>query len=110
MPKYHIIVYVPVSDAERIRSVMTSAGVGKMGNYDSCSFSVRGTGRFRPLKGAHPTIGTVGTAEEVEEERIEAILETPNENTLKEILRKIRTAHPYEEPAIHVLPMIDENH
>lgn len=103
--RYHLIIYVPVPDAPRIREALARAGAGTLGNYDTCSFSSRGIGRFRPLKGAHPAIGTVGTVEEVEEERIEAMLEVDSEDALREVLSAMTAVHPYEQPAIHVLPM-----
>ncbi len=83
---------------------MADAGAGKIGNYDSCSFSSRGTGRFRGNEASSPTIGEPGVLKEVEEERIEAVA---TEENLKGILTAIKEAHPYEEPAIHVLPMLD---
>ena len=104
MSLYHLIVYVPVEAAPGVRDAMAQAGAGKIGNYDSCSFSSRGTGRFRPLKGAVPAIGTVGLLEEVEEERIEAVV---REEDLMRVLEAILNVHPYEEPAIHVWRMED---
>lgn len=105
--RYHLIVYVPVADAANIRSMMAAAEIGRLGNYDSCSFSCRGIGRFRPLKGANPAIGSIGKTEEVAEERIEVMVEVHGEDELQSIIGKIRAAHPYNEPAIHVLPMIE---
>ncbi|OGE74257.1 MAG: hypothetical protein A3C49_02180 [Candidatus Doudnabacteria bacterium RIFCSPHIGHO2_02_FULL_42_25] len=99
MSKYKVIVYVPVEEADKIRQVMGEAGGGKIGNYDFCSFSVRGVGRFRPLAGANPTIGEVGKLEEVEEERIETVV---GEAYLKDLIERVRAAHPYEEPVINV--------
>ncbi|MFH0851635.1 MAG: hypothetical protein V1876_02700 [Candidatus Peregrinibacteria bacterium] len=101
---YHLIVYVPVGAANSVRDAMASAGAGRIGKYDSCSFSSRGTGRFRPLKGANPAIGDIGSLEEVEEERIEAVVKAED---LKNVLKAITDVHPYEEPAIHVLRMED---
>ena len=40
----------------------------------AASFSTPGEGRFRPLEGAHPTIGGVGALEVVDEVRIEVVL------------------------------------
>lgn len=100
---YHVIVYVPVADADRIRHVLADAGAGHIGAYDSCSFSAHGVGRFRPLKGSKPSVGTEGKIEEVEEERIEVLV--PGDR-LTEIVAAVRKAHPYEEPAIHALPVI----
>ena len=104
-PFYHLIIYVPLAHADAVRKALAEGGAGKIGNYDSCSFSMRGIGRFRPLEGANPAIGSVGGAEKVEEERIEVVV--PAGNSLREILRRVRAVHPYDEPAIHLLPMGD---
>jgi hypothetical protein len=104
-PKYyHLIIYCPVEAADRVRRALADAGAGEIGNYDSCSFSSRGTGRFRGNETSKPTVGTPGKLEQVKEERIEVV--APKEK-LQEILRAAVKAHPYEEPAIHVLPMLD---
>lgn len=96
---YKIVVYVPESHADRLREVMASAGAGVIGNYTHCTFTVKGTGRFRPEKGATPAIGEVGNIEEVAEERIETVCSQQN---LQPVLAAIRDAHPYEEPATDV--------
>jgi len=101
---YHLIVYCPLKAADRVRKAMADAGAGRIGNYDSCSFSCRGTGRFRPNDEARPAIGKTGHLEAVAEERIEAVVEKAN---LRAVLRAVVDAHPYEEPAIHVLKMED---
>lgn len=100
-----IIVTVPEKDADMLREAIGKAGGGKVGNYAYCSFSVKGTGRFRPEKGAQPAIGEVGEFEEVAEERIEV---TCGQNSLKQVVQAIRKAHPYEEPAIDIFPMLEE--
>ncbi|MBI3619047.1 hypothetical protein HY213_03380 [Candidatus Peregrinibacteria bacterium] len=108
LPFYHLIVYVPVTHAQIVRNALAAAGAGRIGHYDSCSFSMRGTGRFRPQKGAHPAIGKTEKLEEVEEERIEVVIPATPKKKVREILAAARKVHPYEEPAIHLLPMIDE--
>jgi hypothetical protein len=102
MKTYKIVVYVPAAHGEAVRRAMGEAGAGRIGNYDYCSFTVTGTGRFRPLAGANPSIGAVGRLETVEEERIETVCA---EDRLRPALEAIRTAHPYEEPAIDVYPI-----
>jgi hypothetical protein len=99
-----IVFGVPLTDADKLRQAMSEAGIGKIGNYDSCSFSSRGIGRFRPLKDSNPSIGNIGEIEEVEEERIETICPR---NKLSEALEVIKKAHPYEVPAIDVYPLED---
>ncbi|TSC57679.1 MAG: hypothetical protein Greene041619_1014 [Candidatus Peregrinibacteria bacterium Greene0416_19] len=106
-PFYHLIVYTPVTHADVVRKALADAGAGKIGRYDSCSFSVRGTGRFRPLEGANPAIGSVGNTEEVEEERIEVIVPS-DKQSLRTILQAVKKVHPYQEPAIHLLQMVDD--
>jgi len=99
-----IVVTVPVTHADAVREAMGQAGAGRLGNYSFCSFSSRGDGRFKPEKGAHPAIGTVGTLEKVDEERIEVICDR---SILKDVIAAVRKAHPYEEPALDVIPLED---
>lgn len=96
---YKIVVFVPVTYADKIREVLGEAGAGRIGNYDFASFSVRGVGRFRPLAGAKPTVGEIGKLEEVEEDRIETVVSVED---LDYVVEKLRQAHPYEEPVIDV--------
>jgi hypothetical protein len=100
--RYKIVVYVPESDAEKLRDAIGEAGAGVIGNYSHCTFTIKGTGRFKPLEGANPTIGEVGKLEEVSEDRIETVCE---EDKLKDVLKAIKENHPYEEPATDVYPI-----
>lgn len=100
-----IVVFVPNSHADEIRKVLAESGCGNIGNYDYCSFSMKGTGRFRGLEGSTPFVGESGKIEEVEEERIETIC---SKEKLNEILKAVKVAHPYEEPAIDVYPLLNE--
>ncbi len=101
-----IVVFVPKTHGNIIRETLAESGAGHIGNYDYCSFSVEGVGRFRPLNGSDPFIGTAGKVEEVIEERIETVCEFEK---YKEIVEKIREAHPYEEVVIDVYPLLDVN-
>lgn len=100
-----IAVYVPLANAEEIRKTLAEAGAGCVGKYDNCSFSTKGTGRFRGLKGSNPTIGKAGKIEEVQEEKIEVIC--PYEKYV-EVVEKVIAAHPYEEPAIDIYPLLNK--
>jgi hypothetical protein len=100
--RYKIVMYVPASHADVLREAIGNAGAGVIGNYTHCTFTIKGTGRFKPTEGAHPTIGEVGKLEETEEERIETVCE---EDKLKDILKAIKVVHPYEEPATDVYPI-----
>ena len=91
--------FVPVSHADIVRRALGEAGAGKIGNYDFCSFSSRGIGRFRGNENSNPAIGKAGQFEEVEEERIEVIV--PRE-ILKDVIKKMKAVHPYEEVAFDI--------
>ena len=98
-------VMVPVGDAERVRAALAEAGAGRIGDYEHASFSVRGEGRFRPTEGAQPTIGEVGRAEVVEEERVEVVLPRA---LRRRVVDALLAAHPYEEPAYDVVELADD--
>ena len=71
MDKY--IVFVPVADTEALIDAMAAAGAGQIGDYDRAAFSAPGTGTFRPLAGANPTIGSIGRIESVAESMLQMI-------------------------------------
>ncbi|WP_182524173.1 Nif3-like dinuclear metal center hexameric protein [Nocardioides dongkuii] len=96
--------FVPTADAERVRQALAEAGAGRLGDYEAASFSTPGEGRFRPLPGADPAIGTVGEAEVVEEVRIEVVLPRRRRTA---VVRALLAAHPYEEPAWDVVETAD---
>ena len=100
--RYKLVVYVPESHAEALREAMGNAGAGKIGKYEHCTFTLKGVARFKPLQGANPTDGNVGELEEVVEERIETVC---TGEVLQDVLKAIREAHPYEEPATDVYPI-----
>ena len=99
-----IVVNVPENESDSLRHAIGKAGGGKIGNYSFCSFSVRGLGRSLPNNAANPTIGTPGQLEVIEEERIEV---SCDKNNAAEIVRVIREASTYEEPAIFVYPLLN---
>lgn len=99
-----IMVGVPIASADKVRQAMGEAGAGVQGNYKFCSFSFAGTGRFLPTDGARPAIGSVGKAEEVAEETIATIC---HKNLVEKVIAAIKSAHPYEEPAIDIMARLE---
>lgn len=99
-----LVVYVPAPDADRLREVLAEVGAGRIGDYDNASFSTPGTGRFRPLAGANPTIGEVGRTEAVAEERVEVVLPRRLRSA---VVGAMLAAHPYETPAYDVVELAD---
>lgn len=101
-----LVVFVPVTHADKVRQALGEAGAGEIGNYSFASFSVKGIGRFKPLPGANPAIGEIGKLEKVEEERIEAVCSREN---LQKAIEAIKSVHPYEEIAIDIYPLLKWN-
>jgi hypothetical protein len=95
-----LVVYVPRESTEAVLAALFGAGAGTIGDYEECAFVSPGRGQYRPVRSASPTIGAVGELEHVEEDRVEVTL--PRARRAK-VVAALRAAHPYEEPAFHVL-------
>ncbi|TFK44995.1 GTP cyclohydrolase 1 type 2/Nif3 [Crucibulum laeve] len=77
--------------------------LGKIGQYEQCAFITRGTGQFKPVLGANPTIGSVGELEHVEEDRVELVIDDKGNNEeVKNAIQELKNVHPYEEVAYDV--------
>jgi len=96
--------YTPVESCEAVKNALFNAGAGKIGNYDRCSFETVGTGQFKALDGANPTIGKVGTLEKISEVRVEMVMD---DNILGEVIKALKAAHPYETPAYDVVKCLE---
>ena len=55
-----LVTFVPDAQADSVREVLFAAGCGNIGNYDSCSYSLKGEGTFRakPLNRVLTTLVT----------------------------------------------------
>ena len=103
--KVKIIVTVPSENVQAVREAICGEGAGVIGNYSYCTMSTKCIGTFKPSVNANPYIGKKDRLEFVEEEKIEAVCDI---NIVKKVLKKLREVHPYEEPAIDIIPLIDE--
>ncbi len=101
-----VIVFVPDAHAEQVRVAIAGAGGGHLGHYKFCSFSTQGIARYRPEEGAHPSIGTVGKLELVEEERIEVTILRAD---LQKVVNAIQSVHPNEEAEINIYALETTN-
>lgn len=102
--RYKLVVHSPLTHSKIIRDALSEVGAGKVGNYDSCSFSYKGIGRFRGNEDSKPAIGVAGQLQEVEEDAIEIVME---ESVLKVAIQALKGVHPYEEPAYEVYKLED---
>lgn len=103
--KVKIIVTVPVESVEEVRNAICNEGARIIGNYTYCTMSTKCIGTFLPDDKAKPYIVEKNKLEFVEEEKLEAVCDI---NILKKVLKKLREVHPYEEPAIDIIPLISE--
>ncbi len=104
-PLDKIVTFVPVGPAiTAVHEALAAAGAGAIGDYSHCSFATAGTGQFRPLPGAHPTIGEIGKLERVAETRLEMVLPRGRRAG---VVAALRAAHPYEEPAFDVFELAE---
>src|SRR4029453_11066852 len=94
-----VVVFVPESDLAKVSDAMFAAGAGNIGQYSQCSFRLLGTGTFFGSDASNPTVGEKGRREDVSEFRLEAICP---ESQVDAVLRAMRGAHSYEEPAYDV--------
>lgn len=103
MGKYHKLeFYVPTGHADAVIAAVCAAGGGRVGDYDSCCWRTEGEGRFRPLLGAEPFVGSIGILESVPETKVEILC--PG-GEMSAIIAALRTAHPYETPAFQHWPV-----
>ncbi|HEY5995437.1 MAG TPA: Nif3-like dinuclear metal center hexameric protein [Candidatus Deferrimicrobiaceae bacterium] len=97
-----VVVFVPSDNAASVLAALSGAGAGRIGEYSDCAFSSVGTGTFVPSGNAAPAIGEPGRPISVDELRLETVVAGAD---LPRVLRRLRDAHPYEEPAIDVYPL-----
>src|SRR5262245_28053277 len=103
--KLHKLVwFVPEEALDATRDAVFGAGAGRIGGYERCSFYAVGTGTFLPGAGADPTIGAVGTEERVAECRVETVVPVERAG---EVVRALLAAHPYEEVAYDLYPLLE---
>ncbi|OAA50392.1 structural toxin protein RtxA [Metarhizium rileyi] len=106
--RFSLIFYAPPSAVLACKTAIFKVGAGRypgVGNYTECCWSTVGTGQFRPGDAANPHIGSVGKLEEVPEVRVEALC--VGEDVAREAVKALKSAHPYEEPAYHVIQLED---
>lgn len=99
-----LVTFVPTADAEKVRKAMFNSGAGHIGNYDCCSYNVEGNGTFRAGKGANPYVGRIGELHTEPEARVEVVVPKARLST---VIREMTEAHPYEEVAYDIYPLLN---
>ena len=99
-----LIYTVPESHLESTKFALFGAGAGKLGDYEHCCWQILWQGQFKPGMDASPFIGQRGEVTQVFEYRVEVICE---DESLALALAALKEAHPYEEPAIDIMQLIN---
>jgi hypothetical protein len=87
---------------DAVAEAMFAAGAGWIGQYHHCSFRIPGEGTFWGTDATNPAVGQAGRLERVQEIRLEAVCPR---SLVAEVVTAIRGSHPYEEPAIDIVPL-----
>lgn len=110
IPKKNIIkkltTYIPLADANNLRTKLFKVGAGNIGNYDSCSFNSDGKGSFRGNEKSSPVIGKKGILHIEDETCINILFEGYLEN---KILETLFENHPYKEVAYEIITLNNAN-
>lgn len=104
---FKVAVFVPVDYKKALMRAFNQNGAGYIGNYSDCTFQVQGQGTFKPLEKANPFIGSKNKLIEIDEIKIETIV---SESILSKVVNAMIQAHPYEEVAYDIYPLVNEAH
>lgn len=104
-PRLMIVTTAPADAVEPILDAIAAAGGGVIGHYTHCAFTSAGLGRFKPDAAASPHVGQRDQINAVDEVRIETFCRRAD---ARAVVAALRGAHPYEEPVIYLIPLLDE--
>lgn len=97
-------IYIPEEYLNALQNKLRESDLCIIGNYDSVMAVTEVTGYWRPLEGATPFEGAIGSISKEKELKIEFRCQT--EKT-EEALKAIKEIHPYEEPVINIIPLVN---
>lgn len=104
--QFKVVVFVPRANLEVVVNKIFNLGGGIIGEYEECSFQADGIGTFRGSDSSNPVIGKKQVFEKVEEVKLEVLVDSWKLNS---IIKAIRKVHPYEEPAIDIYQVQNDN-
>lgn len=104
MKEVKLEVYLPRTFVEPIWEALHEIGAGVVGNYDHVVSFAPVEGAWRAKENANPYAGTAGDLSYGNEYKLE--IRCPY-NQVKKAIKIIRELHPYEEPLINVLPLLN---
>ena len=106
MEKYKLEIFIPKTHLKQLQKVLQKVDAGHIGNYDSCLSYSEVIGAWRSLNGAKPYLGKTNKISKEPEIKVEVICLKQN---LNKTISAIKEVHPYEEPVINIISLVDIN-
>lgn len=97
-------IFIPETHFKELQLALQRIDAGHIGNYDSCLSYSKVIGTWRPLEGTKPYIGEKDKISEEPEFKVEVTIKAEN---LEKTIKAIKEVHPYEEPVINVIPLLE---
>ena len=95
-------IFVPESHLKPIQEALWSVDAGHIGAYDHCLSYSPVMGCWRPLEGTCPYLGETEQLSTEPELKVEVVC---LRERAEETVQAVKSAHPYEEPVINVIPL-----
>lgn len=95
-------IFIPERHLPALQKALREVDAGHIGRYDSCLSYSPVTSCWRPLAGSRPYLGQEGELCTQPEMKVEVTCRMEN---LERTLAAVKSAHPYEEPVINVIPL-----
>ena len=97
-------IFIPESHFPMLQKALQDVDAGHIGNYDSCLSYSPVMGCWRPLPGTNPFIGKTNEVSCEPELKVEVTIRSEQ---LRNTIRAVKAVHPYEEPVINVIPVLE---
>jgi hypothetical protein len=101
---HKLVWFVPREALDATRDAVFAAGAGRIGDYTRCSWYTAGTGTFLGGEGTEPAIGEPGRERRATELRVETVVPA---DRVREVVAALVAAHPYEEVAFDLYPLVE---
>lgn len=102
--EFKLEIYLPKEYIVKMRNALNKVNACRVGNYDNVISITDVQGYWRPLEDSIPYNGEKGKINEGTECKIEVRCK---KEYVKDALKIIRQIHPYEEPLINVIPLMN---
>lgn len=103
-PYCKLEIFIPESHFPALQAALREVDAGHIGRYDCCLSYSQVTGCWRPLPGTNPYTGKEGEISAEPELKVEVTCKSGN---VRRTVEAVKAVHPYEEPVINVIPLLD---